>query len=753
MKFIKGPAGLLLVCLPALLSAAACGALAADDIVINDFENGYGDWSPEGGAFEKDPVGGQYDKTDRPAGFADARFVHSGVQGDKMKGMLTSPAFTVERGVINFLIGIGAKADVQKKMGDTIRVELLVGGKVVCSTTAADVENARPGFLNWINWDVAKYKGKQAAIRVVDQSAVRGGYVHVDHFFQGDTREPMQPVIASDGSIRHLENATDLKLTGRYLLIPASFETYEKKKHIRALGRKNRRRMLITVDGKLIYNVVVDFARSADQVDWWAKLDVSEHLGKTAKIFVRTDPKVARMIHTTDKPKHILPLYDEALRPQFHFSQASGYNNDPNGLCYYDGEYHFFWQNTPTALQSTNKFWGHAISKDLLHWTELPPALRPGGFGAKNRHQAMAIGSCFSGSGNVNYNNTGGFQTGKNKTMIAVFTDTGGSESLAYSNDRGRTYKLYEGNPIIKNRGGRDPKLIWYEPGKYWVIVVYAANNHFAFYKSTNLKDWETTGRLDGYYECPEMFELPVDGDPKNTRWVVFGASGYYQIGKFDGRGFTPEHKEKYWVQRRPDFYASQCFSNTPDGRVIQVGWVPFQIPKMPFNQLFTLPVELTLRKTASGVRMFGNPIKELESLRSPGPISVADRRLTAKAPTASFKVKGQLFDILLTLKPGTAGRIQVRFGESGIRYEVGKSRVNGMPLALQNGLAKIRILVDRPMYEVVVGDGARYQTDLRRRDGGKPLGTISVTAEGGEATIKSMEIHQMQSIWKKAKP
>jgi len=625
-----------LVCFLAFLSIAAMNVRGADDIVIADFENGYGDWRSDGSAFEKDPVSGQYDKTTRPAGCADARFVNSGVQGEKMKGVLTSPGFTIERGVINFLVGIGAQTQtMQKEMTDTLRVELLVGGKVVCSTGAVDVENARPHFLNWASWDVSKYKGSESVIRVVDESTARGGQIYVDQFVQSDKPELKQPVIAADGEIRHLGNAMDLKITGRHLLIPASFETYEKNKHIRELGRKNRRRMLVAVDGKLIYNVVVDFARSADRVDWWADLDMSEYVGKSAKIFVRTVPQVVRMIHSSDKPKHIQPLYDEALRPQFHFSQSSGYNSDVNGLCYYDGEYHFFWQYSPTAVQSSNKFWGHAVSRDLLHWTELPPALRPDGFGAKHRHQAMAIGSCFSGSGNVDYNNTGGWQSGKEKTMIAVFTDTGGSESLAYSNDRGRTYKLYSGNPIIDNRGGRDPKLIWYKPGKYWVIIVYSANNHFAFYKSTNLKNWEKTGRLDGYYECPEMFELPVDGDPKNTRWVVFGASGYYQIGKFDGRTFTPEHEDKYWVQRRPDFYASQCFNNAPNGRVIQVGWVPFQLPKMPFNQLFTLPVELTLRKTPAGIRMFGNPVKELQRLRLPDPIRVVNRHLTAKAPTA----------------------------------------------------------------------------------------------------------------------
>ena len=217
MMFMKKRSVLSLVGFLICLSGLAINAWATDDLVINDFENGYGDWRGEGKAFEKAPVGGLYGQVTLPGGFADARFVHSGIQGENMQGVLTSPTFTIKRGVINFLVGIGAKSgDPQAKMKDTLRVELLIGGKVVRSITAGEIENARQNFLNWESWKVAEYKDRKGVIRVVGESAARGGYILVDQFTQSDKSQLKQAVIADDGEIRHLENATDLKLTGRY---------------------------------------------------------------------------------------------------------------------------------------------------------------------------------------------------------------------------------------------------------------------------------------------------------------------------------------------------------------------------------------------------------------------------------------------------------------------------------------------------------------------------------------------------------
>ena len=171
--------------------------------------------------------------------------------------------------------------------------------------------------------------------------------------------------------------------------------------------------------------------------------------------------------------------------------------------------------------------------------------------------------------------------------MVLAFTDTGCGESLAYSTDRGKTWKYYEGNPVIKHRG-RDPKLIWYarartsrstpRRGRHWVIAVYdedaGARPEHRHLHSKDLKEWTRESNIPGYFECAEIFELPVDGDPAKTKWVIFAADAKYAIGHFDGKKFTPEHEGKHQVHWGP-YYASQCFSNPPDGRVVQIGWAP----------------------------------------------------------------------------------------------------------------------------------------------------------------------------------
>ena len=221
--------------------------------------------------------------------------------------------------------------------------------------------------------------------------------------------------------------------------------------------------------------------------------------------------------------------------------------------------------------------------------------------------------------------------------MVLAFTDTGCGEALAYSTDRGKTWTYYEGNPVITHRG-RDPKLMWYEPGKHWVIAVYDETPEYgrniAIYTSKDLKQWKLESHIPGYFECAEIFELPIDGDPAKTKWVIYAADAKYALGTFDGKKFTPEHEGKHQVHWGA-YYASQCFSNSPDGRVVQVGWARINLPDMPFNQTFTVPTNLTLHTTEDGVRMFATPIKELESASQTesedGRRNRIDRRNTAQ--------------------------------------------------------------------------------------------------------------------------
>ena len=224
------------------------------------------------------------------------------------------------------------------------------------------------------------------------------------------------------------------------------------------------------------------------------------------------------------------PVYHERYRPQFHFTPMKNWTNDPNGLVFYKGEYHLFFQHNPTGINWGNMTWGHAVSPDLVHWKQLDNAIEPD-----------KLGTIFSGSAVVDWDNTAGFQTGDEKVIACIYTSAGNpfTQSIAYSNDRGRTWKKYEKNPVLKHiiGGNRDPKVFWHAPTKKWVMALYLDGDKYALFTSPNLKEWTKLSDVapSGGSECPDIFQLAVDGDSKNTKWVFWAGNGNYLIGVFDG--------------------------------------------------------------------------------------------------------------------------------------------------------------------------------------------------------------------------
>ncbi|WP_055527952.1 glycoside hydrolase family 32 protein [Streptomyces graminilatus] len=253
------------------------------------------------------------------------------------------------------------------------------------------------------------------------------------------------------------------------------------------------------------------------------------------------------------------PPYSETYRPQFHFTPQKNWMNDPNGLVYYKGEYHLFYQYNPNGNSWGDMSWGHAVSKDLVHWQELPLALS---------HDDKEM--VFSGGAVVDRDNTTGFGTKKNPPMVAIYTSNNNatgiqSQSLAYSTDRGRTWTKYQGNPVIDigSKDFRDPKVQWYAPTKSWLMTVSMSAEHkVRFYSSKNLKDWTAqsefgpAGATGGVWECPDLFPLAVDGNKKKTKWVLVvninpggiagGSAAQYFVGDFDGNKFTADDKGTY---------------------------------------------------------------------------------------------------------------------------------------------------------------------------------------------------------------
>lgn len=695
-------------------------AIAADqpDRLVADFEmDSYGQWKVTGDAFGTAPATGTLPGQQSVSGFKGNRLVNSFLNGDQTTGTLTSPEFKIDRQYLVFLIGGGQHAETG--------LQLLVDDQVVASASGMDDER-----LSLSYFDLTGHQGEQARVRIVDNERGGWGHVNVDHIVLTDTK-PDVPTYRSQNR--------EFTVGNRYLILPIQN------------GAKTTK-LVLSVNDQPIREYDVELATGPDSVDFYAYFTIESYKGQSAEVSATAATEEGfALVRQADEVPGFDDLYDERLRPQFHFSQKVGWNNDPNGMVYLDGEWHLYFQHNPVGWKWGNMTWGHAVSKDLIHWTQLPNVLFPG---------TMAEGACFSGGATIDKKNTAGWKTGENEVLVAFFTDTEQGECVAYSNDNGRNFTLYEGNPIIKHKG-RDPKVIWYaydeddtplneeakKLGGHWVLFVYnedpGLKQNTAFYTSLNLKDWTLQSRLYGFFECPELFELPVDGDEDETRWVTFAADAKYVLGDFDGREFTPDHEGKYQVHHGA-YYAAQTFENSPDGRRIQVGWAQVAMPNMPFNQGFSFPHEQTLRKTKKGVRMYAEPIDEISTLREK--THVADAQLVTPDKPVNVEVSGEVFEIRATFEVGAAKRLGLNVGGDVIEYNAVESKLNGAAMEPIDGLITLQILVDRPMIEVCGNDGEVFITSDRRNIG--DVSSITAFASDGAARLVQLEVFELKSIW-----
>jgi len=495
------------------------------------------------------------------------------------------------------------------------------------------------------------------------------------------------------------------------------------------------------VGEKRVRRFVAALADTVDDVSFWAYVDARPFRGELLRVVVEGPvPSRVVLIRQGDTYPGQEELYRETHRPRFHFTSRRGWNNDPNGLVHYQGEWHLFYQHNPVGWAWDNMHWGHAVSDDLVHWRELGDTLFPWTDHAK--------GHVFSGSGFVDWQNTSGFQDGDHPPLVVAFTDTEAGESLAYSNDRGRTFTAYPGNPVVEHKG-RDPKILWHEPTGRWVMAVYdeTEERSIDFYSSANLREWRFESRLPGFYECPELLELPIDGGPE-TRWIVFAADGQYVLGSFDGRVFSPEHEGKHslWYG---NFYASQVYSDAPDERWIQVGWARGnEYPGMPFNQGMTVPVELSLRDTLDGPRLFAEPVPELRTLRREHTSRPAVN--LAAGDNALSGLEADVFEIDTLLQLEEEAVVTLTIGGVKIRADAGQGTLRcgfvEAPLVLDGeGRVRLQILVDRGSIEVFGAEGrVALSEGVLLPVGRKPL-TLSAR---GSARMLSFDLWELAGIW-----
>jgi sucrose-6-phosphate hydrolase SacC (GH32 family) len=434
------------------------------------------------------------------------------------------------------------------------------------------------------------------------------------------------------------------------------------------------------------------------------------------------------------------PPYGEALRPQFHFSPAASFTNDPNGLVFYKGRYHLFYQQRvfrgATGLSCCD--WGHAVSTDLVHWEQRPVAIErvPAADGLPEE-------AIFSGSAVVDWGNTSGFGTTEDPPLVAIYTGArpgAQTQKLAYSVDGGDSWQVYAGNPVLDIGSGsfRDPKVFWYEPLKRWTMVVYSTTGT-RFYSSPDLKTWTYRSAFGSGFECPDFLPLAVDGNPERVKWVLYEANGSYWIGDFDGSAFTADTTAAAGrMDYGTNYYAAQTFSDIP-GRRILVGWISTGFvrsgiwPELSWMGAMTVARELSLRTVDGRPQVVAKPVPELEALRS-GATRVVDRQVQAGATPLPSGMQGNQLDIEVEFEPGSSARSGLRvlaggglyteIGYDAAAHEVYIDRSNagrqdgiggngfsgraplpadrrGMPITL-------RVLVDRSTLEVYVDDGIR---------------------------------------------
>ena len=560
------------------------------------------------------------------------------------------------------------------------------------------------------------------------------------------------------------------KASKRYLLLP-----------IEDIGKELKTDVL--VDEKQVNSYIIRLAQK--QIDYWLPLDLSAWQGKEVRLNIPQTDQTAVFLKELKQSDTFKYNYNEKYRPIYHFTPLYGWTNDPNGMVYYAGEYHLFYQFNPFGTRWQNMSWGHAVSRDLVHWEHLPVALYPD-----------SLGTIFSGSAVVDENNTAGFQTGTEKTLLAFYTQSehGGQwQSLAYSNDKGRTWTKYDKNPILKKASSpdfRDPKVFWYAPQNKWVMIL-AVGQVMEIYSSRNAIDWtyessfgEGYGAHGGVWECPDLFELPVEENPNLKKWALIcninpggpsgGSATQYFIGNFDGKTFSCDDKKDVtrWLDWGKDHYASVTWANAPGNRKIAIAWMSNweyanDVPTQNFRNAMTVPSELKLIKLDNSYDLSNYPVKEMENLRqakkelenltvntecnidtllnnNQGVFELLIDIENQSAEIIGFKLfnkQGEFVNIFISL-PEKKCYVMDRQYSGKNDFSKHFASVTSAPIRAKSNY-QIRLLIDKSSIECFEGQGEISMTNLVFPS--EPYNRIGFYANGGKYMVKKLEIYKLQ--------
>lgn len=674
-------------------------------------------------------------------------------QRQYQSGKMTSPEFVIERDYMKVVC-----SGVFHPTLCTVR--LVVDGedvrscspKLGCGFLGVDASpRALPARLSLFKapisgeywFDLRPLKGKKATIEVRDHHA--NGHLDLVTIVTTDCKpSPGTDLITTVPS--WLPDRYQAPIQGDYLLLPVG-----------PLAGTPLQEVTVEVDGqkKLVVDLPLAFG-SIPIAGYLPVYDLTGYQGKPLKVSFHSydgyqPPKEsARVLVQRGIPGR------EASdgQPAFHIHNRIGLLNDPNGLFHLNGVYHLFHQYNYNITACS---WAHYTSTDLMHWEERP-------FGLFHDE----LGSMHSGSAAVDVMNTSGWRSGNTPPVIAAYTASRGMgggdkiqmQGIAYSIDGGKTFTKYEGNPVIGKSQGlaqgsdntRDPKLFWFSPTKgrdpcagdgFWVIILFEGRS-LTIYTSENLKDWEKHGGVAGFHECPELFPLAIDGDPKKVRWIMYGGSGQYHIGSFDGKSFTPETKDKLPMYHDGRCYAAQTFNNTEEGtggqpRRIQVAWQGGR-----GGQLST-PTELTLRTTPLGLRICTLPVKEITNLYTRS-VKLDGMKLCPDGQNPLAELQGGLYDIDLVADLSEAKQLMLDIRGTKLAINVTDQglALNNMKIPETKTLS-LRVVVDNTSIDVYFGEHGLYYSPRMAKPTSKTLG---IELRDGMATFTKLRVHELKSIW-----
>lgn len=495
----------------------------------------------------------------------------------------------------------------------------------------------------------------------------------------------------------------------------------------------------------------------------------------------------AKQANTTTTTATTTGAYNEPHRPQIHFSPKTGWMNDPNGMVYHNGTYHLFYQHYPDSTVWGPMHWGHATSKDLVHWEHQPIALYPD-----------TLGYIFSGSAVADVNNTSGFGKDGKTPLVAIFTHhdpkgakagsgTHENQSIAYSLDDGKTWTKYGNNPVLKNPGikdFRDPKVMWFEAGKKWIMTL-ATLDRITFYSSADLKSWtkesefgKEVGAHGGVWECPDLFPLNYNGQQV---WVLIvnlnpggpngGSATQYFTGQFDGNKFTPYQTDTRWLDYGPDEYAGITWANTGD-RKIFLGWMSNWlyanvVPTDRWRSAATVPRDLGIEKIGDKFLVTSKPVSELNAIAQQttmlSNIDAANYNLTEKTGKISGPARLQITSdkiesFSITFSNAMGEKVVVGYDKATNNYFI--DRTNSGKVAFEKGFAarhtaprisgnqnvELTMIIDNASIELFADNGLSVMTAIFFPH--EIFSDVQIQSTGN-FNIKSLKYNRMQSIWK----